>query len=65
MSKVTMIFFKGMLVQTPTHYPTGSDPVEFTLGNILVYIVFPVVLVVTWILVRRIQRKRNDGENAN
>jgi hypothetical protein len=65
MSKITMIVFNSLLVQTPTHYPTGSNPVEFTLGNILVYIVFPDVLVVTWILVRTIQRKKKDGENAN
>lgn len=57
-----MAFDAGSLIQIPTHYPTGRDPVEFTLGNILVYIVFPVVLVAAWILIRRIQNK-DDGEN--
>jgi hypothetical protein len=51
-----------LYAQTPTHYPTGQNPVDFTPGNILVYIVFPVVLVVLWILIRRSQRKQSGGE---
>lgn len=43
--------------QAPTHYPTGSDPMEFTVGNVIVYIVFPVLLVVIWILLRRRKRE--------
>jgi hypothetical protein len=55
---IDMIF-----AQTPTHYPTGSYPMEFTAVNILVYMVFPLLLFVLWILVRRSQRKKNSGEN--
>ena len=43
--------------QTPTHYPTGSNPMEFTTGSILVYIVFPLLLFVIAILVRRHKKK--------
>jgi hypothetical protein len=39
--------------QTPTHYPTGQNKVEFTFINVLIYIVFPVLLVVLWIVIRR------------
>jgi hypothetical protein len=48
------------IAQIPTHYPTGRDPMEFTLGNILVYIVFPVLLILIWIVVRRRQKKKDD-----
>jgi len=49
--------------QTPTHYPTGKNPVEFTPVNILVYIVFPLLLFAFVILSRRRKKKKNtDGE---
>jgi hypothetical protein len=51
-----------LYAQTPTHYPTGSDPIDFTLGNILVYIVFPVVLVVLWILIRRRKKPADSSD---
>jgi RsiW-degrading membrane proteinase PrsW (M82 family) len=50
-----------VFAQTPTHYPTGSDPMEFTVVNILVYIVFPVLLFVFWFFVRRKQKGKIDG----
>jgi hypothetical protein len=50
--------------QTPTHYPTGQDPMEFTAVNILVYIVFPVLLFVILILTRRRKKKKNKDENT-
>jgi len=49
--------------QTPTHYPTGQNPMEFTAVNILVYIVFPVLLFVILILNRRHKKKKDNGEN--
>ena len=36
---------------------------EFTVVNILVYIVFPLLLFVLWILVRRSQKKKGRDEN--
>jgi hypothetical protein len=47
-----------LFAQTPTHYPTGQQKVDFNVVNILIYIVFPVLLVVIWILIRR--RKQRD-----
>ncbi|HER10197.1 MAG TPA: hypothetical protein ENO20_14930 [Bacteroides sp.] len=47
----------GTLAQTPTHYPTGKNPVQFNLVNILLFIVFPVLLVVLWVVIRRSGRK--------
>jgi heme/copper-type cytochrome/quinol oxidase subunit 2 len=60
-----LMFVTGMLLsgkempaQTPTHYPTGPNRVDLTPVNIFIYIVFPVLLVVIWIVVRR----RKSGE---
>ena len=63
---LTMIFFAQEIVaQTPTHYPTGNDPVRWTPVNIIVYIVIPVVLVVLWIVLRRRKTKKTEEkENA-
>jgi hypothetical protein len=57
------IFSIGQLLhaQTPTHYPTGQNKVEFTFINVLIYIVFPVLLVVLWVVIRR----RKPGENRD
>ena len=60
-SVVPVFLAGGLIAQTPTHYPTGSNPQPFTLPNILVYIVFPVLLVVAWIVVKRLQRKRMEN----
>jgi len=51
--------------QSPTHYPTGKDPVVFTPVNILVYIVFPLLLLVFLILSRRRKKKKDSEERAN
>jgi hypothetical protein len=48
--------------QAPTNYPTGQHPMEFTPGNILVYIVFPVLLFVVVILVRRRNKKKKKSD---
>ena len=53
----------GAAAQTPTHYPTGTDPVRFNLVNILLFIVFPVLLVVAWIWIRRSARKKDKEED--
>ena len=57
------IYMTTVYAQTPTHYPTGKNPVEFTPVNILVYIVFPLLLFVFVILSRRKKKKKNtEGE---
>ena len=58
------IYMTEVYAQTPTHYPTGRNPVEFTTINILVYIVFPVLLVTIWILLRRSQKKKDNDKNS-
>lgn len=50
--------------QTPTHYPTGKNPVEFDLGSVLLYIVFPVVLVLAWLLIRSRKKKKEEEEQG-
>lgn len=50
--------------QTPTHYPTGQNPMEFTPMNILVYIVFPVLLFVFLFLARRRKKKKGNEEHT-
>jgi heme/copper-type cytochrome/quinol oxidase subunit 2 len=52
--------FSILPAQTPTNYPTGPNKVDFTPVNILIYIVFPVLLVVIWVVVRR--RKSREKE---
>ena len=54
----------GVFLQAPTHYPTGNYPMEFTPVNILVYIVFPVLLFVIAILIRRKKKRRDHGEQT-
>jgi len=55
----------GATAQTPTHYPTGTDPVRFNLVNILLFIVFPVLLVVIWIWIRRSGRKKDKEQDKS
>ena len=43
----------GLLAQNPTHYPTpGTEPIVFTPVRVLVYIVFPVLLVGIYLWLR-------------
>jgi len=51
-----------LYAQTPTHYPTGSNPVTFTAGEIIVYIVFPVLLFAFVIFYRRHTSSKKDGD---
>ena len=53
-----------LLAQTPTHYPTGGEPVRWTPVNILVYIVIPVVLVAVWIILRRRKTRKEPGNKG-
>jgi hypothetical protein len=54
-----------VFAQTPTHYPTGGDPVEFTAINVLVYIVFPALLFVGYLLIRQRQKKKDRSEHTS
>ena len=47
-----------LMAQSPTHIDTRKkDPKPFTLDDILLYIVFPVLLLIAAILGRRYQEK--------
>ena len=59
---VFLFLASGLTGQTPTHYPTGKDPVQLDLVNILLFIVFPVLLVVIWIVIRQRARKAEKKE---
>ena len=53
------------LAQTPTHYPTGTDPVDFTPVNIIVFIVVPVLMVLVYFWYRRYIHKKNSEKKEN
>ena len=54
-----------ILAQSPTHIDTRrKDPKPFTLDDILLYIVFPVLLFAAAYFGRRYQKKIQDKKNA-
>jgi hypothetical protein len=55
----------GLLAQSPTHIDTRrKDPKPFTLDDILLYIVFPVLLFVAAYVGRRYQKKLKEKKDA-
>ncbi len=58
-----MFFFPGVLLaQSPTHYPTQDGPVILTPVNIIIYFVFPLVLVLLFLFWRRWSRNPKREE---
>lgn len=55
------IFFVVRLnAQTPDHYPpVEPEPIDFSLFNIILYIVLPLLLIGGYLLYRRSQKKAN------
>jgi len=54
-----------ILAQSPTHIDTRrKDPKPFTLDDILLYIVFPVLLFAGAYLGRRYQKKLKEKKNS-
>jgi len=54
-----------ILAQSPTHIDTRrKDPKPFTLDDILLYIVFPLLLFAAAYFGRRYQKKLQDKKNA-
>ena len=63
---VVFLLSLSVSAQTPTHYPTGDDPVDITLVNILVYFVTPFLLVIIYLWWRNYRRKMEEKEkNSN
>lgn len=52
----------SLIAQAPTHYPAQDGPVNLTFLNILIYFVFPVVLVLLFLFWRRWSRNRKREE---
>ncbi len=49
--------------QKPTHLaPIGDEPVEFNAVKVLLYIVFPIAMMVVYILIRRGEKRRRQEE---
>lgn len=54
-----------LLAQSPTHIDTRrKDPKPFTLDDILLYIVFPLLLFIAAYLGRRYQKKLKEKKNS-
>lgn len=64
---IILLFLAGsyhyLLSQTPTHYPTKGDPIEFDLVNILVYIGGPLLLLGLYLWRRNVWKKRRRRRN--
>ncbi len=59
LSLILLIVAMGLSAQTPDFYPpTNPDPVEFTLLNIFLYIILPLLLIVAFLLYRRSKKKK-------
>ena len=54
----------AILGQTPTHIPTDNEPVSFfdTPGNIVLFIVIPVAIVILYYLWRKRLRRETKEE---
>jgi hypothetical protein len=60
-----MYSLSELLAQSPTHIDTRrKDPNPFTLDDILLYIVFPVLLFIAAYFGRRYQKKLQQQKNA-
>lgn len=60
-SSFTFIFqqLQVLTAQQPTHYPkTDTEPVNFTIDNIILYIIIPVFLVLIYLMIKRYRKKR-------
>jgi hypothetical protein len=60
-----MYSLSGLLAQSPTHIDTRrKDPKPFTLDDILLYIVFPVLLFIAAYFGRRYQKKLKEKKES-
>ena len=57
-----VFFLQELQAQTPSNYPNPvPEPVDFTLTNILIYIVLPVIIAVVYIWMRRSAKKKEKN----
>jgi hypothetical protein len=60
-SVLSLLFFFlvfGLHAQTPDHYPpVDPEPVDFSLFNIILYILLPMLLIGGYLLYRRSRKK--------
>ena len=71
-SVLSLLFFFFVLqlnAQTPEHYPpVKPEPVDFSLFNIILYILLPLLLIGAYLLYRRSRKKaekKKEEENLN
>ncbi len=58
-----MLIWNIMRAQAPDIIPYGeSEPIEFTLTNIIVYIILPVLIVIGYLYSRKKQRKKEKEQ---
>ena len=50
--------------QQPTHYPEANEPIQWTLGNILVYIGGPVLLFIVYYYYRKWEKKKRLNKKS-
>jgi hypothetical protein len=62
---ISLTYYMGeLLAQSPTHIDTRrKDPKPFTLDDILLYIVFPVLLFIAAYFGRRYQKKLKEKKD--
>jgi uncharacterized membrane protein YozB (DUF420 family) len=58
---ILLLLLNIVVGQSPTHYPSpDADPINITFVNVLIYVLFPIAIVIGVIWVRRAKKKRND-----
>lgn len=60
------LMVQTVFAQTPDLYPPKDpEPIDFSLKNIILYIVMPLVLIVAFLLYRRKKRKEARKKKKN
>jgi uncharacterized membrane protein len=64
---LSLIPFMNLIAQSPTHYPTGKDPIDFTPINIFVFIIVPILFVIIYLWWRsaKIKERKKKMEEKN
>lgn len=60
-----LAYSAATLAQQPTHYPDEHEPIPLTVGNVLLYIVTPIVIFLIYYYYRKSEKKKREKENNN
>jgi hypothetical protein len=58
-----LAYSAATLAQQPTHYSGENEPIPLTVGNVLLYIVTPIILFLIYYNYRKSQKKKREKEN--